>query len=127
MKKPKAGTKRGSAKVGDGAYQPRMRDPVSGAKLIAGRPVPAAAGKPVPPAPAVDYTKLKTTRPVERVPAGPLNRLAGIAGRVKDPISGAPMKAGRPVPAQNTGKLADTANAVDEMFWNNPKGKRGRK
>src|SRR6266566_1662415 len=117
MKKPKAGG-RTKAKVGDGAYQPRMRDPVSGAKLIAGRPVAAAAGKPAPPpAPAVDYTKLKTVRPVERVPAGPLNRLAGIAGRVKDPISGAPLRAGRPVPAQNTGKLADTANAVDEMFW----------
>src|SRR5438477_222691 len=47
--------------------------------------------------------------------------------RSGDGPSPRPLRAGRPVPAQNTSKLAETANTIDEMLWNNPKGKRGRK
>lgn len=89
----------------DGAtYQPRMTDPVSGAKLQRGRPVApanAAAGP--------DYTKLKTVQPgVQRAgPTGSFGPQYSPADYGRATANGDVMKKGQPVPPVYSGGLND--------------------
>jgi hypothetical protein len=98
--KPVAQPKKKSAA---GTYRPRMADPVSGAKLQQGRPVPAAN------AAAPDYTRLKTVQPgVQRAgPTGPFGPQYSPADYGRATANGDVMKKGQPVPPVYSGGLND--------------------
>jgi hypothetical protein len=104
-------------------YQPRLRDPISGKKLVKGKPVDAFHSSP--PKPAIDpdksmppdrakyHTRKKPW--IKLAPDTPGNRIAGNVGRVQDPnggralegVSGETFRAGRPSPAAYGNTIPD--------------------